>query len=1088
MARKRKSERQKSRKPQSSRARNRRLAQRSSQSKSHLFEALEDRRLLATLTVGNSLDLVDGDTSSVAALINSPGADGISLREAIVASNNTDGADTVTFDSNVFTGGADSLIRLTNGELEITDGLTIDGSSGIGVTITGDANGDDVTDAFHITDVPASFGGTLGAEDDLLDDNSRVLNFTDSNGDLTLSSLTITGGRTTTDNLTLANPFIIVNTHNGGGIRFLSDGQLGLTSSVVNGNSTAGRSALGGGIYTDSGNITLIDATVGGNSTAGDFADGGGIFTDSGDLVLVNATVAGNSTAGDRALGGGVYSSSGTNTLNNSIVVGNSTTGEFVGGGGIHFGRGDSTLTGSTVNGNFGGGISAGAGTLTLNNTMVNENIGGGIGIGGGILTVNHSTVNENSGTGIGTGDGQVTLNNSIVNENSSGGITAGRGTLTLNNSTVSGNSSTFSGGGINAAGALTLNYSIVSGNSTSGNNSAGGGISTGGGAITNQTALIINNSIVSGNSTSGANASGGGVFADIETFIIIDSTISGNSTAGIGAVGGGIYTRGNIGIGNALALTNSTVSGNFTLGENAGGGGIYSRFRDVTLVNSTVDENSTAGDYSAGGGIQSRFGSILLANSTVSENSTLGVRADGGGIYASDSLTLTNSTVSGNFTAGVRADGGGILTTSPLTLTHSTVSENYAAGEGGGILSTGRLSDPLTVENSIVAGNRQNVTSVSAGTPNDLVRSTDGVLTISHSLIGVADNITQTIDGNIGNQFGTVASPLDPLLGPLAFNGGPTQTHPLLPSSPAIDAGSNDLAVDQNGRLLRTDQRGGSRFRSGIVDMGAFEFDPFAVLDAPAVLDTFRDEGGVLARPDLLTTYSVSFDADVNVERDDLIIASELFDGVTIDLSAVTFSYDVATQTATWDFGSLILGAGFYSFELSDNIVSDGGNTGLDGDGDNAPGGNFIDSIYVALPGDANLDGRVDVLNDAFALVANLDTTGGATWALGDFNGDGNVDVLGDAFILIGNLGRSVAPPVSTGSVATAVAARSAGSASSTQQVVLIDDTQTTSLFQKADAETTSRLSIAAGPNSLAGSIDAAFEDQDLLDGELIA
>ena len=104
-----------------------------------------------------------------------------------------------------------------------------------------------------------------------------------------------------------------------------------------------------------------------------------------------------------------------------------------------------------------------------------------------------------------------------------------------------------------------------------------------------------------------------------------------------------------------------------------------------------------------------------------------------------------------------------------------------------------------------------------------------------------------------------------------------------------------------------------------------------------------------------------------------------------------------------------------FYSFELSSDIVSTSGNLGLDGDADGTPGGAFIEPIYVAIPGDANLDGQVDVLGDAFALVANLGVTGGATWAQGDFNGDGDVDVLGDAFILVGNLGRSVILPTTS-------------------------------------------------------------------------
>ena len=72
-------------------------------------------------------------------------------------------------------------------------------------------------------------------------------------------------------------------------------------------------------------------------------------------------------------------------------------------------------------------------------------------------------------------------------------------------------------------------------------------------------------------------------------------------------------------------------------------------------------------------------------------------------------------------------------------------------------------------------------------------------------------------------------------LLGPLADNGGPTLTHALLPSSPAIDAGSNALAVDEIGNPLVTDQRGEDRIGSDTVDIGAVEFEsdrPFLLGD----------------------------------------------------------------------------------------------------------------------------------------------------------------------------------------------------------------------------------------------------------------
>ena len=65
-----------------------------------------------------------------------------------------------------------------------------------------------------------------------------------------------------------------------------------------------------------------------------------------------------------------------------------------------------------------------------------------------------------------------------------------------------------------------------------------------------------------------------------------------------------------------------------------------------------------------------------------------------------------------------------------------------------------------------------------------------------------------------------------------------------------------------------------------------------------------------------------------------------------------------------------------------------------------------LIERIAGTRLGDLNFDGSVNVLGDALALVTNLGTTGGATYAQGDINGDGSVNVLGDALILVGNLG----------------------------------------------------------------------------------
>ena len=74
-----------------------------------------------------------------------------------------------------------------------------------------------------------------------------------------------------------------------------------------------------------------------------------------------------------------------------------------------------------------------------------------------------------------------------------------------------------------------------------------------------------------------------------------------------------------------------------------------------------------------------------------------------------------------------------------------------------------------------------------------------------------------------------------------------------------------------------------------------------------------------------------------------------------------------------------------------------------------------YSGEIYVAIEGDSNLDGRVNVLGDGFALVAGLGISENATWRDGDLDADNDVDILGDAFRLVANLGQSVIPPAAS-------------------------------------------------------------------------
>ena len=143
-------------------------------------------------------------------------------------------------------------------------------------------------------------------------------------------------------------------------------------------------------------------------------------------------------------------------------------------------------------------------------------------------------------------------------------------------------------------------------------------------------------------------------------------------------------------------------------------------------------------------------------------------------------------------------------------------------------------LCASATLINCTVTGNSspdgfENGVAGDQGTCEYFVHRRRTFVSLGHNLIGNADGVSAF--NGVGDQFGTTAAPLNPHLGPLADNGGPTLTHALLSNSTALDAGSNALAIDPN-ITLETDQRGAGRIADSldpdslaVVDIGAFEF-----------------------------------------------------------------------------------------------------------------------------------------------------------------------------------------------------------------------------------------------------------------------
>jgi hypothetical protein len=305
---------------------------------------------------------------------------------------------------------------------------------------------------------------------------------------------------------------------------------------------------------------------------------------------------------------------------------------------------------------------------------------------------------------------------------------------------------------------------------------------------IAGATVTISGLTIANGNPV--ASNFGGGIF-NFGTLTVVNCTVSGNSTSGSSDNGGGIYNGG------TAFITNSIISGNFTaaFGE---GGGIYSDGITMGITNSTISGNSAK----AGSGVFNTGGTAII-NSTVSGNSaSFGF---GGGIYnfTGGMLDIANSTVSGNsaITGGGIENNGGTM-----GITNSTISGNSALGTNVGGMEN-QPSGTVNVRNTIIAGN----------TNQDFV----GTLTSQgYNLIGNTSGTTIT-GTTTGNQLN-----VDPHLGPLQDNGGPTFTQALLSGSTAIDGGSFiGLHTDQRGFTRPVDNPAIPNATGGDgSDIGAFE------------------------------------------------------------------------------------------------------------------------------------------------------------------------------------------------------------------------------------------------------------------------
>ncbi|QEH39161.1 RTX-I toxin determinant A from serotypes 1/9 [Aquisphaera giovannonii] len=593
----------------------------------------------------------------------------------------------------------------------------------------------------------------------------------------------------------------------GGGIN--SSSSLSLTLCTISGNTGGG----GGGVHAF-GQLNVRDSTLSGNTA------GGGIWN-FGTATLIGSTISGNHAVG--GFGGGIRNNGSLAMTNCTVFDNTSYNGPTPGAGGGVWNYGTATLTNCTVGNNHasflpntggaGGNLFNYAGkSLTLNNSIVAYGAGYGGNIAG-IVSGNNNLIDDPAAAG-----GLSAANGNILSSNlrlrppgDYGGPTKTVALFPDSPAVGAGNPSLIPAGIITDQrgfarvagsrvdiGAYQSSSTIVV---TTLADEDDGAVDPGLGSGTSlREAIAMANADPAGGDTIAFAAGLRGTLAlTLGALPTITSTVI---IAGPGARLVTIDAQRASRILNVAAGADATVSGlTLTHGSAASAGGAVSNAGTLTLAGVAVTDSVAS---QAGGGV-ANSGTMALVGSTVS-----GDRAGsgpGGGIINYAAMTVRNCTVAGN-SAGFQ--GGGLFNVSgaSLTITNSTVVGNSAARGGGGLSDTGTT----TLNNTIVAGN-------SGG---DVLGSVGG----RNNLIGDAASAGDMVNGVAGNIVG-----VDPKLGPLAYNGGQTQTMALLANSPALDAGDSSLIS------ATTDQRGAVRVKDKSVDIGAFEAGPSVL-----VVDTLSD------------------------------------------------------------------------------------------------------------------------------------------------------------------------------------------------------------------------------------------------------
>jgi len=573
---------------------------------------------------------------------------------------------------------------------------------------------------------------------------------------------------------------------------------------------------------------------------------GGGLGTLNHTSGLISGTdVLSNTAENFRFIGGaGMQTQGNLSRVINSRASGNygvsSPATDFGGvfGGGYYVADwGAAHITGSRFEGNV----------ITRTSAISSFTSGGGVGVDGKAF-ITHTVVQSNTATqGGGMGIG-------------GGGVVVARWVTVTHN--VARHHDSAEGGGVTGAGDVEMRDSLIAHNVvTAPNYAAGGGVSRYGGVLRLVNVEIRQNEAQAQSKAMG----GGGSFSGGSAHLTQTQVLSNVArSASNGAFNGGLNNLA------TLRVVTSTIAHNRAVGDSSSGSGglgntvsASAEVIDSLIANNRVtlpDGNPTG---SGGGIVNGDSGTLTVRRSSIVGNQANDAAAIN--TYGNPTTRIVNSTVSGNSTTGGAPN---VILTGTAYLTHTTIASNT----GGGL---GYPGVNVNAYGVLIAYHTYNCTTW-----------TNSVLTAVASL---------SSDG--GCPSGFIAN-ADPLLEPLALNGGATPNHALKPGSPALEGvaicGANE------------DQRGVSRPQGQACDIGAFELEATNLAVSKSVTPANPQTGDVLTYTIIVTNLS-TFDAEL-VTLTDTISGNVVFGGVVSAGGGFTLASSTTNQAV---FTNSVLSAG---------------------------------------------------------------------------------------------------------------------------------------------------------------------------------